>query len=147
MVFTKNKKIADRLYDELSETFVDELELIHSNKSQNYRFKAIEKLKEFEVSKEPVIGVISSQVFAWAKGDFKKLKENYQISILNESPIEVKLEPMSSTEKKYIASIILTFSETDNYVERLEINETKGGCTQITFTNMVMDNLLEEDIF
>ena len=49
LVFTKNKKIADRLYDELSETFVDELELIHSNKSQNYRFKAIEKFQDGSV--------------------------------------------------------------------------------------------------
>jgi len=49
LVFTKNKKIADRLFDELSETFVDELELIHSNKSQNYRFKAIERFQDGSV--------------------------------------------------------------------------------------------------
>ncbi len=46
LIFTKNKKIADRLYEDLSDTFGDELDLIHSNKSQNYRFQAIEKFQD-----------------------------------------------------------------------------------------------------
>ena len=46
LIFTKNKKIADRLFEELHDTLGDELDLIHSNKSQNYRFQAIEKFQE-----------------------------------------------------------------------------------------------------
>jgi len=46
LIFTKNKKIADRLYDELKESLGEELDLIHSNKSQNYRFQAIDKFQE-----------------------------------------------------------------------------------------------------
>ncbi len=46
LIFTKNKKIADRLYEELSESFGEELDLIHSNKSQNYRFQAIDKFQD-----------------------------------------------------------------------------------------------------
>ena len=48
LVFTKNKKIADRLFTELCEDFNDEIDLIHSNKSQNYRFQAIEKFQSGE---------------------------------------------------------------------------------------------------
>lgn len=46
LVFTKNKKIADRLFEELHENFPEELDVIHSNKSQNYRFQAIDKFQE-----------------------------------------------------------------------------------------------------
>lgn len=46
LIFTKNKKIADRLFQELNETFEEEVEVIHSNKSQNYRFQAIEKFQD-----------------------------------------------------------------------------------------------------
>lgn len=46
LVFTKNKKIADRLFADLSEDFNEEIDLIHSNKSQNYRFQAIEKFQD-----------------------------------------------------------------------------------------------------
>ncbi|WKK65134.1 DEAD/DEAH box helicase [Lutimonas zeaxanthinifaciens] len=45
LVFTKNKRIADRLYADLQEEFENEMDLIHSNKSQNYRFQAVEKFE------------------------------------------------------------------------------------------------------
>lgn len=120
--------------------------VVNGGQGKKWR-KKDNRSKKFDVAKEPIIGVISSQVFAWAKGDFEKLKEGYELSILGESPIEVKLVPLSPVEKKYVSSIILRFSITDNYVEQLEINETKGGCTQILFSNMVINNPLEEDIF
>lgn len=43
LVFTKNKKIADRLFEDLQVEFENEMDLIHSNKSQNYRFQAVDK--------------------------------------------------------------------------------------------------------
>jgi ATP-dependent RNA helicase RhlE len=46
LVFTKNKKIADRLFEDLSEFFPEEMDVIHSNKSQNYRFQAIDRFQE-----------------------------------------------------------------------------------------------------
>ena len=46
LIFTKNKKIADRLFEELKESLGEELDLIHSNKSQNYRFQAINKFQD-----------------------------------------------------------------------------------------------------
>lgn len=49
LVFTKNKKIADRLYENLNEFFPDELDVIHSNKSQNYRFQSVDRFQEGSV--------------------------------------------------------------------------------------------------
>ena len=49
LVFTKNKKIADRLFEDLNEFFEEELDVIHSNKSQNYRFQAVERFQEGQV--------------------------------------------------------------------------------------------------
>ncbi|UCE94061.1 MAG: DEAD/DEAH box helicase, partial [Flavobacteriaceae bacterium] len=45
LVFTKNKKIADRLSVDLQDEFENEMDVIHSNKSQNYRFQAVEKFE------------------------------------------------------------------------------------------------------
>ena len=45
LVFVKNKRIADRLYENLKEEFTEEVNLIHSNKSQNFRFNAIEQFQ------------------------------------------------------------------------------------------------------
>jgi ATP-dependent RNA helicase RhlE len=46
IVFVKNKKMADRLFQDLNEAFPKELNVIHSNKSQNYRFKSISDFQE-----------------------------------------------------------------------------------------------------
>lgn len=48
LVFVANKKQADYLFEKLSEDFADEIGVIHSNKSQNFRFNAI---KNFEKGK------------------------------------------------------------------------------------------------
>jgi len=46
LVFTSTKKLADALYDEIAPQFIDQIGLIHSNKSQNNRFEALRNFKE-----------------------------------------------------------------------------------------------------
>ncbi len=45
LVFVSNKNMADRLFDNLDSTFHDELCVIHSNKTQNYRLRSIEQFR------------------------------------------------------------------------------------------------------
>jgi len=49
LVFVSSKKIADRLYETMSEFYLSELAVIHSNKSQNYRFRSINQYDEGKV--------------------------------------------------------------------------------------------------
>ena len=46
LVFTSTKKLADALFSEIEPNFVDQIGLIHSNKSQNNRFEALRTFKE-----------------------------------------------------------------------------------------------------
>lgn len=46
LVFAPDKKFADRLFDILDTKFPDSTSIIHSNKSQNYRFGALEKFQD-----------------------------------------------------------------------------------------------------
>lgn len=45
LIFVAYKKMADRLFEKLAETFNDELCVIHSNKTQNYRLRSIEQFR------------------------------------------------------------------------------------------------------
>jgi ATP-dependent RNA helicase RhlE len=45
LIFVAYKKMADRLFDKLDERFHDELCVIHSNKTQNYRLRSIEQFR------------------------------------------------------------------------------------------------------
>jgi len=46
LVFSPSKKAADRIFELLEENFNKEVGIIHSNKAQNYRIKAIEQFNE-----------------------------------------------------------------------------------------------------
>lgn len=46
LVFTATKKLADQLAEEIQESFEDEFGVIHSNKSQNFRFNVINNFKD-----------------------------------------------------------------------------------------------------
>ncbi len=46
LIFVSGKRNADRIFEKLGEIYGEELGIIHSNKTQNFRFKAIEKFEE-----------------------------------------------------------------------------------------------------
>ncbi|CAA0179385.1 ATP-dependent RNA helicase RhlE family [Tenacibaculum maritimum] len=46
LVFVSNKRGADRLFQSLDESFADEICVIHSNKTQNYRVRSIRQFDE-----------------------------------------------------------------------------------------------------
>jgi len=48
IVFVAYKRMADRLFEKLDEHFKEELCVIHSNKTQNYRLRSIEQFKKGE---------------------------------------------------------------------------------------------------
>ncbi len=52
LVFIESKKLADRLYDTFDSELQEQIGVIHSNKSQNYRFRVID---EFESGKIKVL--------------------------------------------------------------------------------------------
>ena len=49
LVFVSSKKIADRVYEAISEFYLSEIAVIHSNKSQNYRFRSISQYDQGKV--------------------------------------------------------------------------------------------------
>lgn len=46
LLFVSNKRMADRLFEELDRQFPDECCVIHSNKTQNYRLRSIRQFEE-----------------------------------------------------------------------------------------------------
>jgi ATP-dependent RNA helicase RhlE len=46
LVFVGTKKLADELYEQLSEKFPDKIGVIHSNKEQNHRFNTVKQFQE-----------------------------------------------------------------------------------------------------
>ena len=59
LIFTNNKKHADLLFTKIEELFPGKFDVIHSNKSQNYRLKAMKRFQDGEIR-----GLITTDVMA-----------------------------------------------------------------------------------
>ena len=59
LIFCNNKKHADLLFTKINEIFTDEFDVIHSNKSQNYRLNAMRKFESEELR-----GIITTDIMA-----------------------------------------------------------------------------------
>jgi outer membrane lipoprotein-sorting protein len=103
--------------------------------------------QSFNLKKEPVIQIIAGQVFAWARGDIERLTAGYEITVMGDAPVVLKLVPLSATEKRYLEYIRLLFSPTEDYVSAIEIHETGGDATKINFIDMTINKTLPEETF
>ena len=59
LIFCNNKRHADLLFTKIDELFPEQFDVIHSNKSQNYRLKAMKSFQEEEIR-----GLITTDVMA-----------------------------------------------------------------------------------
>lgn len=106
LVFTDSKRMADRVFAELEETFGEEMGIIHSNKSQNYRIRSIE---EFDEGKNRIListdvisrGLDLEQISHVISFDTPIFPENYMHRIGRTGRAEVEGKSiLFSTEKE-----------------------------------------------
>lgn len=91
--------------------------------------------------------LVSDQLFAWARADFGWLKREYRITVLNDSPAALKLEPRSAAAAGFLRHLLITFSPDGRYVKSVEVHEKDGDFTRIKFSNAVLNKPLPADIF
>jgi outer membrane lipoprotein-sorting protein len=101
----------------------------------------------FEVYQVPFIKLFTDQVFAWATADFKQLQKNYIIEVIGDAPVDLKLVPIRSQEKKYLAHFRIAFTADASHVDAVEVHETGGDFTRIRFFNTTINTPLPDTLF
>ncbi|MEE9440036.1 MAG: DEAD/DEAH box helicase [Saprospiraceae bacterium] len=134
LVFTATKKMADKLAERLLEPFEDEFGVIHSNKSQNYRFGVIDNFKSgdhrFIIATDIVArGIDVSEVTHVINFDAPEVPENYIHRIGRTGRADRKGNSLTFVTKSD-ANNILAIEELMNYSiprnilpDNLEISE------------------------
>lgn len=105
------------------------------------------RTENFQISQEPVMKLVSEQLFAWAKADFQWLKKEYRISVLGESPVALRLEPRSAATAGFLRHLLINFSADGRYVRSVELHEKDGDFTRIRFVNTAVNKPLAADLF
>lgn len=103
--------------------------------------------ESFQISQEPIMKIVSEQLFAWGKADFAWLKKEYRISVLGESPVSLRLEPRSAATAGFLDHLLITFSTDGKYVRSVELHEKDGDFTRIKFINTAINKKLQADLF
>jgi outer membrane lipoprotein-sorting protein len=103
--------------------------------------------ERFPIHQVPFIKVFADQVFAWITADFKGLRKGYDILILQNDPIELKLMPLSPEEQRHVKYIKITFSAADSHVNRVEIGQDTQDFIRVQFFNTALNEPLRKDLF
>lgn len=105
------------------------------------------RTESFRISQEPVMKLVSEQLFAWARSDFAWLKKEYRITLLQESPVLLRLEPRSAATAGFLHHLRIGFSPDGRYVKSVELHEKDGDFTRIKFVNTELNRQLPADLF
>lgn len=105
------------------------------------------RTESFQISQEPVMKLVSDQLFAWARADFSWLKKEYRISVQGESPVALRLEPRSAATAGFLHHLLISFSADGRYVRSVELHEKDGDFTRIRFVNTAVNKPLAADLF
>lgn len=101
----------------------------------------------FNVKRVPFIKLFSDQVFSWAKADFTRLQKQYRIQVLGVEPVDLKLDPKSAREKKYLDHLRIVFATDASHVSTVEVHEPDGDFTAIRFFNTQINAALPDSLF
>ncbi|WP_224984083.1 LolA family protein [Geomonas agri] len=105
------------------------------------------RTENFQISQEPIMKLVSEQLFAWARSDFAWIKKEYRVTVLQESPALLRLEPRSAATASFLHHLLVGFSADGRYVKSVELHEKDGDFTRIRFQNTVVNKALPADIF
>jgi outer membrane lipoprotein-sorting protein len=105
------------------------------------------RTEKFDINQEPVMKLVSEQLFAWAKADFAKLQREYRITVLSEAPVSLRLEPLSPATAGFLDHLMIAFSPDGRYVRTVEVHEKDRDFTRIKFINTAVNKPLPADLF
>ncbi|MEA3466089.1 MAG: outer membrane lipoprotein carrier protein LolA [Thermodesulfobacteriota bacterium] len=100
----------------------------------------------FKLDQDRAMALIAEQLFAWAKADLGWLQQNYQMTAVQQQPIQLRLIPRAA-DAGFLSYLLITFSASDRYVSAVEIHESDGDYTRINFSNTQVNSEIAERLF
>lgn len=86
-------------------------------------------------SGEAIAKIIAEQLITWTRLDIPKLKKSYDISLLADSPLTVRLSPKNLSPGNPVRDFKLVFDADGVNVRQITLYEAEDDYTQIDFFN------------
>ena len=90
-----------------------------------------QKVENYSVDRDPVMGMVAQQLLAWARVDLDWLQTHYRMELKSEEPLCLQLTPRDQGEAGFIDHLEVTFSGDRSYVEQVLLAEQSGDSTRV----------------
>lgn len=140
ILFVKNKKTADLLFNLLDERYKEELCVIHSNKTQNYRIRSI---RQFEAGENRIL--IATDVMARGL-DFDQVSHVFNVDTPEYPENYIHRIGRTGRANESGKAVLLTTPAEENYLEAIEnLMQMKVSVVEIPKTVKISEQLTAEE--
>ncbi len=112
---------------------------------QGLRCNADSEPVHFDLQTDPIMKMVSQQIWAWADSSYSRLKNSYSIS-LKEAGV-ILLKPLEEKTATAIKSIEVRFHEKSLQPEEIIIMEPGNDKTIILFSNYILNQSIKDQSF
>jgi hypothetical protein len=103
--------------------------------------------QEFDIIQDPSIRIFAEHVFTWMRADFAVLEKMNKICVIEETPATIKLFPKQEGTNGPLDHFLVVFSHDLTHVVTVEIHETNGDFTKISFSNALINGPVLKKLF
>jgi outer membrane lipoprotein-sorting protein len=81
------------------------------------------RTESFKLGDDRGLDAVVKQLFTWFKGEFTKLKDDYDVEVTARNPATLKMTPKKELVKKFIAGIEVKFTDAEKEIKSVRISE------------------------
>jgi outer membrane lipoprotein-sorting protein len=102
--------------------------------------------QRFNLATDPVMQMVSKQIWTWVNGSYATLQEQYRMVLLEQGPCLV-LTANDPKVAKAISSVKISFNPDSLQPTTVRIQEPGGDHTVISFSDFILNQPLNQSLF
>ncbi len=114
--------------------------------SQGLRCSGNSKPQKFDITGNPVMRIVFRQLWAWMNGEYSRMREAYDISLLSDKT-GIVLHPLEKAMASVVSTIIILFDSTTLQPVNVEIHESSGDKTLLQFSDYILNPSVNRALF
>ncbi len=105
------------------------------------------KTTQMDMHRSKVFQQLNNIIIGSISGDLYSGKEFTVKLFENGTQVKVELNPLSKTLKNFLSTIVVVLDKKDFTAQRIEMNETSGDSTILTFSAKAINGVVQESLF
>jgi outer membrane lipoprotein-sorting protein len=105
------------------------------------------KTTQMDMHRSKVFQQLNNIIVGSINGDLYSGKEFTVKLFENGTQVKVELNPLSKTLKNFLSTIVVVLDKKDFTAQRIEMNETSGDSTILTFSAKAINGTVNESLF